>query len=195
MSLATACCFNASASDALFGRLCTPFCALFPFDCAAGAAFASFERTKSAHDFGAAGFGGDLGASTDEVSAAPSTTATGSVCEEVVSAEAGVGCCAPFSVEGDALFAFCRPLILGTAIAVLVSFLACCCAGGPDGFGEDGTTCAGVVGVDTWLKSLSDGACDVAGVSRAEVAATVDVSEAGSSCLGLVGFCGNDSDS
>ena len=42
------------------------------------------------------------------------------------------------------------------------------------------------------MKSASDGACDVAGVSRADVAATVEVSDVGSS-FAFVSCCGDDS--
>lgn len=51
-----------------------------------------------------------------------------------------------------------------------------------------------MVGVETCVKSLSDGAWDVAGVSRADVAATVDVSDAGSSAFTLVACSGDASD-
>lgn len=51
-----------------------------------------------------------------------------------------------------------------------------------------------MVGVEVWAKSLSEGACEVAGVSRADVAATVDVSDTGSSALTLVACSGDASD-
>lgn len=44
------------------------------------------------------------------------------------------------------------------------------------------------------MKSASEGACDVAGVSRADVAAIVEVSDAGSSGFALVSCCGEGSD-
>ena len=47
--------------------------------------------------------------------------------------------------------------------------------------GDVATTCAGVAGVETCEKSLSDGACDVAGVSGSDGAAIVEASEATSS--------------
>jgi len=191
--LLTACCLSASARDALAGRLCTACGRLTPLVCAVGATFASLVRTKSAHDFGALGFGGDLGVSADGTSATASPAVVVSACTGAASAEVGDACWAVCSTDGGVAF-FCKPPMLGTATAVLVSFRACCWAGAVDGFDEDAMACAGVVGVETWVKSASDGACDVAGVSRADVAATVEVSDAGSSAFVIVSCCGDDSD-
>lgn len=69
--------------------------------------------------------------------------------------------------------------MFGTAIAVLVSLRACVCVG--VAFGEEKDACAGVAGVETCVNSLSEGACEVAGVSGSDGAAIVDVSEGGSS--------------
>lgn len=65
-------------------------------------------------------------------------------------------------------------------MAVLVSRRACedCWVG--VGFGEDVCACAGVAGVETLVKSLSDGAWEVAGVSGSDGAAIVEASDCGS---------------
>jgi hypothetical protein len=134
-----------------------------------------------------------LGVSADGTSATASTAGAASACAGAASAEAGDVCCVGCSTDEGVLF-FCRPPMLGTATAVLVSLRACCGVGATDGFDEGATACAGVVGVETWAKSASDGACDVAGVSRADVAAMVEVSDAGSSAFVIVSCCGDDSD-
>lgn len=75
VSLVTVCCLSASASGALFGKVCTPFVTGVPLTFAAAAVFlSSLVRTRSAQDFGAAGFAGDLGVSVGVVSAVPSST-------------------------------------------------------------------------------------------------------------------------
>jgi hypothetical protein len=136
VSLVTVCCLSASARGALFGTLFTPFGTVVPLACAAAdAVLASLVRTRSAHDFGAAGFGGDFGVS-GAVSAVPSTAAA-SACTDATSLEAVDGCCGCFSTDGDAGFAFDNPPMLGTAIAVRVSLRACCCTGARDGLGEE----------------------------------------------------------
>ena len=181
----TACCLRASARDALAGRLCTAGAATVPLVCAVDAFFASFVRTRSAHDFGALCFGGDLGVSADGASAGASTAGVVSARAGAASAEVGDACCVGCSTDEGVPF-FCKLPMLGTATAVLVSLRACCGVGALEGFDEGATVCAGVVGVETWAKSASDGACDVAGVSRADVAAMVDVSDAGSSAFAIV---------
>jgi hypothetical protein len=147
-------------------------------------------RTKSAHDLGTLGFGGDLGVSVDGASA---TASVASACACTASAEVGDACCVGCSTDEGVPF-FCRPPMLGTATAVLVSLRACCCAELLGVLDEGATACAGVVGVETWVKSTSEGACDVAGVSRADVAATVEVSDVGSSAFALASCFGDGSD-
>jgi hypothetical protein len=157
LSLVTVCCLSASAKGALFGTLCVPVGAAVPFACAADAVLASLVRTKSAQDFGAAGLGGDVGTSAGAVSVVPLTAAV-SAWTGAASAAATGGCCVCFSVDVGVPFAFGSPPMFGTAIAVRVSLRACCCAGAPDGLGEDAAAWAGVVGVETCAKSLSEGA-------------------------------------
>lgn len=123
--LFTACCLSASARDALAGRLCTACGATVPLVCAVDAFLASFVRTKSAHDFGALGFGGDLGVSADGTSATASTAVVASGCAGAASAEVGDVCCVGCSTDEGVLF-FCRLPMFGTATAVLVSLRACC---------------------------------------------------------------------
>jgi hypothetical protein len=123
--LTTACCLSASARDALAGRLCTACGATVPLVCAADAFFASFVRTRSAHDFGALGFSGDLGVSADWTSATASAAVVASACAGAASAEVGDVCCVGGSTDVGVLF-FCKLPILGTATAVLVSLRACC---------------------------------------------------------------------
>lgn len=60
------------------------------------------------------------------------------------------------SAAGGEAFGFGKPGIFGTAMAVRVSFRWCVCVGVV--FGGDSGACAGVAGVDTCVKSLSEGA-------------------------------------
>ena len=139
------------------------------------------RRTKSAHDLGA-----DFGAG---VSFGASASEAGCICEVSVFSSSAFGVCSSFVLVGvscftvaggEASLSFGSPGMFGTAMAVRVSLRACCCCVGV-GFGEVVGACAGVAGVETCVKSLSDGACEVAGVSGSDGAAMVDVSEGGSS--------------
>ena len=146
----------------------------------------ALDRTRSAHDFGAdltAGSGA-VGVSTTvvcsvRISSATSSSLGPSVIGEDVIASPATGGTSCFSAAGGDALDFGKPGMLGTAIAVLVFLRACDCVGVI--FGENTGACAGVAGVETCVKSLSDGACEVAGVSGSDGAAIVDVSEGCSS--------------
>lgn len=173
-----------------------------PLVFAAVAPFVAFVRTRSAHDFGGAGFGGVFGAACSSAAGACSPLSTSTeLCSTTDSAAwpFGVGveasvtgvCRSCFSAEDGDCRGLGKPGMFGTAIAVLVSFLVC------DGVGVtfgDGTAAwAGVAGVETCVKSLSEGACDVAGVSGSDGAAIVDVSDGASSVAACSCSCGSSS--
>ena len=80
------------------------------------------------------------------------------------------------SPAGGDGFGLPKPGMFGTAIAVRVSFRACCGETGAVFVGVS-VICAGVGGADACVKSLSDGACEVAGVSCSDGAAMVDDSD------------------
>ena len=171
-----------------------------PLGAAADALPAVFLRTKSAQDFGAGLGGGVFGASTaSSVVCVPSVSTTGAspsagaACAELCVSTAGA-CC--LSTAGGEALGLAMPGMLGTAIAVLVSRRACWdCVGVV--FGDGAFACAGVTGVEALVASLSDGACEVAGVSCSDGGATVEASEGGARTVSssasstTVSFAGN----